>query len=229
MGDLDDLASAGRASGRAARPPVSSGGAKWVWIAAGAAILAIVLGAYWFIRSETASTPPTTTATVAPGAAQETTARPDAAAPSPPTTAAAAGIGTRSEDAAPAPPARTSVRPPLRDIVDPYQALEIYHLQRGAGDTLEIKARNLSKRGLFVRSVDLFAESNDRAPLWNIGFWLPPGESVNEGYVVPELSRRLGRNEAVRAVINEAEFRDEPPEELAAPKNPAEGDAADRS
>jgi hypothetical protein len=106
-------------------------------------------------------------------------------------------------------------RTPLRDIADPLEAVEIVHLRRGAGDTIEIGARNVSLRAVYVKSVEIFADSDDRHPLDNVGFWLPVGGAAEARREVPELSRRLGENEGVRAVINEAEFRDAPPEEVA--------------
>jgi hypothetical protein len=103
----------------------------------------------------------------------------------------------------------------LQDIDDPLEAVEIVNLRRGAGDTIEVGARNLSRRGVLVKSVDIFAESDDRVPLCNIGFWLPVGGAAEDRREVPELSRRLGEKEGIKAVINEAEFRDAPPDELA--------------
>jgi hypothetical protein len=121
----------------------------------------------------------------------------------------------RNPTAAPNAPRGAPKRTPLQDIADPLEAVEILHLRRGEGDTIELRARNRSKRGVFVKSVDLFAESDELVPLDNVGFWLPVGGLAESRREVPELSRRLGDNEAIKAVINEAEFRDSPPEELA--------------
>ena len=213
MSDLDDLASAAR--GETPRdprlvpgymPPEKRGIRPMVWIALGLGICAVlVLGLLLFsVRTVTVGTvtvgPVVTTVPGPVGTTMPTTTTTSASAP--PTIAAS-----------PAAPRRpTRARPPLRDIADPYQALDIYHLRRGVGETIEIKARNLSKRGLFVKSVELYAESNDRVPLDNIGFWLPAGEAIIATREVLELSRRLGDDEPIKAVVNEAEFRETAPD-----------------
>ena len=150
--------------------------------------------------------PPTRTAPPAPTVA---------APPSPPT--ASPSVNPVAPVAATTPTASRArpIRTPLQDIADPLEAVEIVHLRRGEGDTIEIRARNRSKRGVFVKSVDLFAESDQLVPLDNVGFWLPVGGLAESRREVPELSRRLADGEAIKAVINEAEFRDAPPEELA--------------
>jgi hypothetical protein len=216
MSDLDDLA-------RAAHDPTSSGTppyrpdqqfvpadegvvfdkpdtsrlATWVWLGAGVTIVLVLAVSFEIIRYNTA---PADSVTAPPSP-------PQSKMPLPPQPASAnterAPVRTKSY----AIPGREL----LEDISDPTKALQIYHCQRGAGDTLEIKARNRSKRGLFVKSVQFFAESDQNNPLADIGFWLPVGGGVQTAYPVQELSRHLKPDEKVIAVIVEADFRDEPP------------------
>jgi hypothetical protein len=214
MSDLDELASAARGPGGRGpqdprmvpgyMPPEPPRSRVLFWLALGVfgvVVLLVTFGVLMYAGQRVTSPP--VALPLPPGTAPATTV---------PTTPSA-GAGTA---AAPVPPAAPVTRPararqPLQDIADPYQALDIYHLKRGVGDTIEIKARNLGKRGLFVKSVELYAESNDRVPLDNIGFWLPPGEAIIASREVLELSRRLSDDEPVKAVVNEAEFRDTAP------------------
>lgn len=236
MSDLDELASVQRGAPHPnaqpePRPAIEGSGtgmrpAVWVAMIGG---IAVVLGvAAWIIVRNTggpAEPAGQASGTVATGG-PSTRARPTTAATRPAEAAARRPRGpstanTRVQPARTSPTTRPvaakgkSQRRVLEDIADPLLALEIYHLKRGTGDTIEIKARNKSKRGLFVKSVELFAETNDAIPLDNIGFWLPAGNSVAAQREVPDLSRRLGPDERVKAVINQAEFRDEAPPELA--------------
>lgn len=197
MSDLDDLASASR-TGKARdprvipayMPPSKRGFGPIIWIALALGIILAGVIVLFFVRLGSApSVVPTATPAPAPAIAPPPQTKPVSRVP--------AG------------------REALQDIADPYQALDIYHLKRIQGtNTIEIKIRNKSKRGLLVKSVELFAEKSDRKPLDNIGFWIGPGEAIVQQREVLELSRRLGEDEPMKAVINEIEFRDEPPTDV---------------
>src|SRR5438045_3130192 len=109
--------------------------------------------------------------------------------------------------------AATSGTSPPRPLYQPLppQPAEYRPQSTGIGGLIEVRARNLTAKGLLVKSIDLFAESDPKTPLYNIGLWLPAGDGVAASYEIPELSRRLGPDEKMTARINDAEYRDAPP------------------
>jgi hypothetical protein len=169
--------------------------------------MVVVLGvAFWVIRRNAGTVEePAPAVVAAPAQSAAVPAEPGESSPAP-----APPVAVETPPA----PAPARKKNELLDIADPLEAIEIVQLRRGPGDTIEIGARNRSRRGLLVKSVDLFAESDERTPLCNIGFWLPVGGYVEDRHEVAELSRRLGEKDRIKAVINDAEFRDTPPEDL---------------
>ena len=223
--------------------PVPAGGGgldakTWVWLSVG--MVVVLALAFWLINRDTgapagteavatagpgkpaAAKPPTTTV-VSPPAESDTAAPAPAPAP-------ALGVAASPQAAAKMPDA-PATRPgwgALEDVEDPADAIVVYHLKRISTDTIEFKIRNKSKRGVYVRALEFFAESNDRVPLGeSITFWLPPGGLVPGEREIAEMAKRLGDEEGVTAVVQDAEFSDMMPDEIRQLMNEAEGGGDD--
>jgi hypothetical protein len=227
MSDLDDLATA--ASGAPIprpgyqqlpphtveyRPQPSSGISVWLWVGLAAGILFILFGGFLIVYLMVGRAAPTPVAQPVAAAPQITI--PDLAVPAPADPSVTPKPSVKSPPAQPVSPAVRAAknRPALQEIADPKRAVEILSLKRGIGDLIEVKARNRTAKGLLVKSIDLFAESDPKTPLYNIGLWIPAGDGVAAAYEIPELSRRLGPDEKITATIIDAEYRDAPPADV---------------
>lgn len=207
--------------------PVGGGGGgvaakTWIWLSVG---LVVVLGlAFWLINRDTGTPAATDAVAVASPSSTETPKAPTTAVAPPP-----ALDGTDPPAATPAPDATARVqaatrapaaatrpgRGALEDVEDPADAIHVYHLKRISTDTIEFKIRNKSKRGVHVRALEFYAETNDRVPLGeSITFWLPPGGIVPGEREIAEMAKRLGDDEGVTAVVQDAEFTDAMPDEI---------------
>ncbi len=202
-------------------PEVAAGVNPNVWVLLSVSLVVVLGLAFWLInrapgtgnapgplaQSEAASTADgaepnnvgAPRANVSPSASS-----PDGAAP----TGSAGGPTTR---------VGAGVRPSplvLEDIQEPAAAIDAYLVKRTEPDKVEVKVRNKSKRGVYVRALEIFAESDDRVPLDSIRFWLPPGGGVGTIRIIEDMPRRLGDDEGVTAVVQDAEFRDTEPKDL---------------
>lgn len=203
-------------------PPPAGGVSPKAWIALGAGIVIVLALAFWIINRDRGAAPrPLAQGPSAQGAKGAAT-KPAAAAALPTTgparspSAAAGAAGAASPGGSGAAAQAPAPRAPgaLKDIEDPTEAVEVYHLTRD-GDILDIRVRNISRRGVYVKVLQFYAESDDTKPIGeSIRFWLAPGMPLVATHEMPRLSDRLGEEEGVIGVVEEAEFADAMPEEL---------------
>ena len=204
--------------------PVPAGGVSpktWVWLGLG--IVAVLGLAFWLINRDQGpaeSSSPLAQAIRSSTVGKGATTQAAGPATAPTTTNASPTLGSVGA-AVPAAGTGAAVRPATRpgavltkDIEDPVDAIEVYRLKRD-GATLDIGVRNISKRGVYVRVLQFYPESDeDEAFGESIRFWLAPGGSLNDTTPIPRLAARLGEDEGVTAFIEDAEFSDTMPDEL---------------
>ena len=202
------------------QPPPSAGVSPMAWVGLGAGIVLVLAVAFWLVNREREPAPPPVAQSARNAGAKSATTR--AALPAAPTsgptttgpsTNGAPGASPAAKAGAALKPATRPMPADLKDVEEPSEAIEFTVTRKG--DSVEIKARNISKRGVFVRSMAFYAETNDRVQLGSVGFWLQPGHPVSDTYPIADLSSRLGEEEGVTAVIEDAEFSDKMPKELA--------------
>ena len=224
-----------------ARPPGVSP-RFWVGLAVG---IVVVLGLAFWVINRNAGPSPTQLATAPQRplpATAPATPRPaggsDAGTPAALSSGEAGGATTTTTPTAATPPVDSPTRPPstppatparagLVDVEEPADAIEVYHLKRDA-DNVSFKIRNRSRRGVYVRALEFFAESDDRVALDSIRFWLPPGGVVTDTRDIAEMVRRLGDEEGVTAAVQDAEFSDSLPRELQELMNESDAAEADQ-
>lgn len=203
------------------RPAPASGVSPKTWVGLGLGIVAVLGLAFWLINRDKGpgeSTSPLAQAIRSSAAGKGATTKAAGAVTAPTTNVSpnlkpVAGAGTTPGSAGAAPASRPGALV-LKDIEDPADAIEVYRLKRD-GTTLDIGVRNISKRGVYVRVLQFYPESDeDDAFGESIRFWLPPGIPLNATHEIPRLAARLGDDEGVTAFIEDAEFTDEMPDEL---------------
>lgn len=201
-------------------PPMPAAGlSPMTWVGLGAGIVVVLLLAFWLINRDRGTSPAPVARVGGTAGAQGAAAKagaPDFPA-SGPTTSVSPNLGSPGTErpaggGAPSKPASRPAPLALKDVEEPADAIE-FAVTRD-GDAVVIKARNVSRRGVFVRSMEFFAETDDRLPLDSIRFWIPSGGTLDTTYPMPILSDRLGEEEAVTGAIAEAEFSDTTPADL---------------
>lgn len=216
------------------RPAPAGGVSPKLWVRLGLGIAAVLGLAFWLINRDKGrgeSTSPLAQAIRSSAASKAATTKASGPTTAPTTNVSpnpgpAAGTGPARGFAGAAPASRPGALV-LKEVEDPADAIEVYRLKRD-GTTLEIGVRNISKRGVFVRVLQFYPESDeDDAFGESIRFWLSPGSSLNDTTGIPRLAARLGEDEGVTAFIEDAEFADEMPDELKELAAQAEGNASD--